>query len=306
MNLKWIHYYQCCLNEHHVDWGSFLNRCNLLMYDELYLNRRGCSSLGARRIQKGVWEVWSQCGKIRMGGDLLWNGREKATTQEDNNSQILAMISRAAGMHTERVRIVAVYWQKTETIHQRVRKRRCWKKIGADWERIALWCVKIRYWLRTCWKNNLWGRLIVTKDRDKKQPEAMAQTDPDLFQREQCRAVLASQERDLSGNGPQQLEMTGIETTRKNSLFLSWLAKVRVEVVKDQPKSWGYSHRMSLPGHRAPLELLPLIVAHTAHSSLPSISEAGCLGLWRVYSTVRRAKKKEEKMLSSTTDTAQK
>lgn len=301
MNLKWIHYYQCCLNEHRVDWGSFLNRCNLLMYDELYLNRRGCSSLGARKIQKGVREVWSQCEKIRMGGDLLWNGRAKATAQEDNNNQILVTISRAAGMHAERVRIVAVYWQKTETIHQRVRKRRCWKKIGTDGERIALWCVKIRYWLRTCWKNNLWGRLIVTKDRDKKQPEAMQN-----WSRLVSEGNKASQERDLSGNDPQQLGMRGTEITRNNSLFLSWLAKVRTEIVKDQPKSWGYSHRMSPPGHIAPLELLLLTVAHAAHSSLPSISKAGCLGLWRVYSTVRRAKKKEEKMLSSTTDTSQK
>lgn len=40
--------------------------------------------------------------------------------------------------------------------------------------------------------------------------------------------------------------------------------------------------------------LLPPLVAPAAHSSLHSISKTDCLGLWRVYSTGRWAKKKEK------------
>lgn len=54
-----------------------------------------------------------QCREIKKCAYVLWNEKEKATA-EDNKNQILAVILRATGMHTQRIRTIIVYWQKRE------------------------------------------------------------------------------------------------------------------------------------------------------------------------------------------------
>jgi len=51
--------------------------------------------------------IW-QRREIRKPVYVLRNGREKATAEDDKN-HILAMILRATGMHTQRIRTLIVY-----------------------------------------------------------------------------------------------------------------------------------------------------------------------------------------------------
>lgn len=144
-----------------------------------------------------------------------------------------------------------------------------------------------------------------------------------LFQGQGQRGSVASQDRDCSGMANKQRTALELKQEEQPVFFIISQVKSRnskgtaKELVRSPTKNHCIlsippancanpvpSHAIQL--HKVSLEpLLPPIVAPAACSSLHSIAKPDCLGLRRVYSTGRWAKKKE-KMLSSATDTVQK